>query len=742
MKNINTKLILAFSIALSAGSYAAPQISGKVVHESAKFTSDGNLIGNTSTGATIPNNKDVFKTETAIKVYVDGEINELKDGSTYHIELQGYNNGKAITNYDGNESDTQRETLREAYIDTTINDWAVRTGKQQVVWGTADGIKLLDAINPTDYSELVQNQMEDSRIPVWMINAVKTLEDGGDFQVIVSAAKENKIPGLNATGDVGHPFIMKGVDSITGKYNGFYSVAPNLAGVASTFNYAAENGAFATSASTQSATLANFTGMTVDGFAGYGAWDAASSAGMILSPGQTDGTNNYGDAGTTSDGGALLYAIAENGFGAFTTYANNGETNLADSTWNSVSPDAAFEYMPMATFATFNTMAGATSSYVKDYSSVKENVGLRYSNTTKGGLNYSLNAMKRYDSNPYIDLSWRDRSSGEKLTTVYVQGGASPIAAGGAGPNVTDGGLPVDSSGINGTVVSAADIETDLYTTAISAGTAATMSTAIAGDASMVPYLQGSATKATTVLLKDSNGNYYGINAWDLAGGANTYNDVDLRFTEKLNEVTSIGGSFDTSIETDALGPVVIRGEALYTKDEMMPVIDRKVLAIGDLAGALTMQKSDTFKYVLGVDITALTNMMISTQFIQMRNLDFVDSPATCTTVLNNSVNCGKYTADMATLHMSNDLKKGTKNKEFYSLFLTKPFGESDQHRWNNIFMFEEGGGKWNRLDVEYTVNDNTVATAEFNKYFGDENTQFGQFKNSSNVQVGLKYSF
>jgi len=590
--------------------------------------------------------------------------------------------------------------------------------------------------------------MEDSRIPVWMINAEKTLEDGGNFQVIVSEAKENKIPGLNATGDVGHPFIMKGVDSITGKYNGFYSVAPNLAGVASTFNFAAENGGFATGPTSQSATLATFTGMTVDGFAGYDYWDATTgaAAGRILGPGQTDGTYTY-TAGNASTGGSILYGMAENGATGFTTYANNGETNLADSTWNSVSPDAAFEYMPMATFATFNTMAGATSSYVKDYSSVKENVGLRYSNTTKGGLNYSLNAMRRYDSNPYIDLSWRDRSSGEELTTVYVQGGGDPNAGttAGSGPNTTDGGLPVNTSGtIVGTVVTADQIVTDIYSTAISASTAATLSNYISGSTTtMVPYLQGSATQATTVLLKDGSGNYYGINKWDLAGtDQNTYNDVDLRFTEKLNEVTSIGGSFDTSIETDALGPVVIRGEALYTKDEMMPVVDRKILAIGDLAGALTMQKSDTFKYVLGVDITALTNMMISTQFIQMRNLDFVDSPATCTTVLNNSVNCGKYTADMATLHMSNDLKKGTKNKEFYSLFLTKPFGESDQHRWNNIFMFEEGGGKWNRLDVEYTVNDNTVATAEYNKYFGDENTQFGQFKNSSNVQVGLKYLF
>jgi hypothetical protein len=56
--------------------------------------------------------------------------------------------------------------------------------------------------------------------------------------------------------------------------------------------------------------------------------------------------------------------------------------------------------------------------------------------------------------------------------------------------------------------------------------------------------------------------------------------------------------------------------------------------------------------------------------------------------------------------------------------------------------MFEEGGGKWNRLDAEYTLDDDTVLTAEYNKYFGDENTQFGQFKNSSNVQLGVKYSF
>ena len=32
------------------------------------------------------------------------------------------------------------------------------------------------------------------------------------------------------------------------------------------------------------------------------------------------------------------------------------------------------------------------------------------------------------------------------------------------------------------------------------------------------------------------------------------------------------------------------------------------------------------------------------------------------------------------------------------------------------------------------------MVTGEFNHYWGDEDTLFGQFDNSSNVQVGVKY--
>jgi len=217
-----------------------------------------------------------------------------------------------------------------------------------------------------------------------------------------------------------------------------------------------------------------------------------------------------------------------------------------------------------------------------------------------------------------------------------------------------------------------------------------------------------------------------------------------LRFEQTVERAHNIGGSFDTAIETESLGPVVIRGEAVYQKDVYQPVMDRGALSIGDLPAALTMRKGDRFKYVLGADVTAMTNMMVSLQFIQDRNLDYIDSNvdfngSACATGL---ANCGVYTTDYATMHLTNDFNKAEKNKNFYSLYLSKPYGESGQHRWNNIFIYEENGGKWNRLDTEYTIDDNTIATVEYNKYWGDANTQFGQLEKSSNVQVGLKYTF
>jgi hypothetical protein len=214
-------------------------------------------------------------------------------------------------------------------------------------------------------------------------------------------------------------------------------------------------------------------------------------------------------------------------------------------------------------------------------------------------------------------------------------------------------------------------------------------------------------------------------------------------FEETLERIHTLGGAMDMAIETDSLGPVVLRGEWTYDKDVKTPTIDRSRLSYGDFVGAMNNKENDFFKYVIGADVTVATDMMVSGQFIQFRNLDYTNSRTNSVTgaaCAAGDANCGEYTADASAMHLTNGLKAAEENKEFYSLFFSKPFGDSGEGRWNNIFIYEEGGGKWNRFDVEYGINDQLIGTIEYNKYFGDENTMFGQFANSSNVQVGIKY--
>jgi hypothetical protein len=69
--------------------------------------------------------------------------------------------------------------LREAFVDTEIGSTFLRIGKQQVVWGQADGLKVLDILNPQSFREFVLDDFEDSRIPLWTVNA--EIPIGGTF---------------------------------------------------------------------------------------------------------------------------------------------------------------------------------------------------------------------------------------------------------------------------------------------------------------------------------------------------------------------------------------------------------------------------------------------------------------------------------------------------------------------------------------------------------------------------------
>ena len=74
--------------------------------------------------------------------------------------------------------------IRELYWDKSTDNVYWRLGKQQVVWGEADGLKLLDVINPQSFREFVLDDFDDSRIPLWMVNVELSLGDNGVLQIL------------------------------------------------------------------------------------------------------------------------------------------------------------------------------------------------------------------------------------------------------------------------------------------------------------------------------------------------------------------------------------------------------------------------------------------------------------------------------------------------------------------------------------------------------------------------------
>jgi hypothetical protein len=593
-------------------------------------------------------------------------------------------------------------------------------------------MKLLDMINPTDYAEMAQNQMEDSRIPVWMVNAEKD-----NLQVVVSQAKENVFAGLNrgtdtsvrsnnpdgsdkvyVGNDTDSAFLMMGPESITGAKNGFLNIAPDLGSIAGGFGGAfmplgsAANelgglgnpgmndllSAFTVGAFTSGATLQElsdtFGNMQMGKAFANGTYTGDAVLATFLS------TYDHDDDGTPS--GAMVFRDLNFAAAVAGMACQDPDLQGMLSCGPSGSTDAQNDFDTVAgMFTGTDILNGWAAGYASNLSSFGDgdaNSAFEYmTDTGFRTFDTFVNARSQYKysmpSNTDLNLAFRTQESttdGVNYSLNYSYNyDTNPI---------------IDLSWRN----DAGEVLAQEFK-------AATLT--MAGEDGIVTV------DGTYLELKDASGVVY--------GGA-TGKSAILTFDQQVKRVHNIGGSFDTSIETAALGPVVIRGEALYTKDGFSPVMNKAALRQGDLVGALQMKKADRFKFVLGADITAMTNMLVSAQFIQDSNLDFID-------------NGDEYTTDYATMHLSNGFQKGTKDKNFYSLFFSKPFGASGEHRWNNITMLEEGVGEngyWNRFDIDYSIDDSTQATLEYNKYWGNVNTQFGQLKNASNIQVGVKYSF
>ena len=86
------------------------------------------------------------------------------------------------------EFNDRLDFLRELYVDATRDfdngdQLNVRFGRQQIIWGRTDLFRVLDVINPVDYSRHnIYDELEDSRIPMWMLQAEWRMGPTGPFQ--------------------------------------------------------------------------------------------------------------------------------------------------------------------------------------------------------------------------------------------------------------------------------------------------------------------------------------------------------------------------------------------------------------------------------------------------------------------------------------------------------------------------------------------------------------------------------
>jgi hypothetical protein len=96
----------------------------------------------------------------------------------------------------GQELETE---LREFFLEADWGESYLTLGKQQVVWGKADGLKVLDVVNPQSFREFILEDFNDSRIPLWTVNIEHPLGDWDAQFIWIPDQTYHALPERDAT---------------------------------------------------------------------------------------------------------------------------------------------------------------------------------------------------------------------------------------------------------------------------------------------------------------------------------------------------------------------------------------------------------------------------------------------------------------------------------------------------------------------------------------------------------------
>lgn len=121
---------------------------------------------------------------TRIRIDKNGR---LEPGVSSYSSYSGASRPAALGNVGSAE-------LRDVYFESRFEKGLVRFGKQQIVWGRLDGIKVLDLVNPQDFREFILEDFGESRIGLWSAYLDYSLGDWRAEIAVVPDATGHAIP--------------------------------------------------------------------------------------------------------------------------------------------------------------------------------------------------------------------------------------------------------------------------------------------------------------------------------------------------------------------------------------------------------------------------------------------------------------------------------------------------------------------------------------------------------------------
>ena len=108
--------------------------------------------------------------------------------------------------------DTGSAELRDFYLEFRAENGLARFGKQQIVWGRLDGIKVLDLLNPQDFREFIVDDFGDSRIGLWSAYFDYSVGDWRAELALVPDSTGHAIPASGAWFELTAPRFRYGAD--------------------------------------------------------------------------------------------------------------------------------------------------------------------------------------------------------------------------------------------------------------------------------------------------------------------------------------------------------------------------------------------------------------------------------------------------------------------------------------------------------------------------------------------------